>query len=99
MRLSDYQKVHAEKLREFLTSPAGHATMTMLGLLRPKPEFPKEAHLLNENRGAIRGYELCMAQFAVLVTPVSERAPIEPTYGVEGEKKDDPRIKPQTLKP
>lgn len=89
MTRQQFQKDHAGDLLKFLQSPLGHNLLNVLGTMRPPYQFPPHDHLLAENRGAMRGYELCLRNILGLTMPTLESADPEPNYGV----KDHPEPK------
>lgn len=77
-----FQTTYSNDLKKFFDTPCGQHFLSVLGSMRPPYEYPPQGHLLDENRGAIRGYELCMRNSMVLTIPPSVRHEVEPTYGV-----------------
>lgn len=78
----EFQNQYGADLKKFIDSPFGKSFLNILGSLRPGYEFPIEEHLLSENRGALRGYELCIRNIITLSMfskPVQEP---EANYGV-----------------
>lgn len=82
MTFQEYQKNYSDQLKTFLDTPAGQNFLSVLGAHRPAYEFSVQNHLLTENRGAMRGYELCMRNAVLLSKPYAVHHDIEPTYGV-----------------
>lgn len=82
MNRQTFQKTYGEELRKFVSTPCGQAMLAALGAQRPPYEFSVQNHLLVENRGAMRGYELCLRNILSLSTPINPPEEIEATYGV-----------------
>lgn len=87
MTRQQFQKDHSGDLQKFIQSPLGQSFITVLGSIRPPYEFPAHEHLLAENRGAMRGYELCLRNILGLTIPYQEMKDAEPTYGVPDQTK------------
>lgn len=77
-----FQKAYAEDLKKFMGTPCGQALLATLATQRPPYEFSVQNHLLVENRGAMRGYELCMKNLLSLSTPTVVPRDVEANYGV-----------------
>lgn len=73
---------HGEALKIFLNSECGIASLTFLNGMKPIYEFSKEPHLFAENRGATRGYELCLRNLISLSLLPKSNEEIEADYGV-----------------
>lgn len=82
MTRQQFQKEQSGELRKFIESPLGQQFLSILGSIRPPYEFPAQDHLLAENRGAMRGYELCLRNILGLTVPYQEIRDPEPTYGI-----------------
>lgn len=82
MTRQQFQKQFSGDLRNFLESPCGQNFLSTLGTMRPPYEFPAHDHLLAENRGAMRGYELCLRNSLMLTLPYEEAREAQPNYGV-----------------
>lgn len=86
MTKADFQKNYCTEHKKYIDTSCGQHFLSTLGSMRPAYEYPVQGHLLDENRGAIRGYELCMRNILVLASPPSVSSEIEPTYGVPNRK-------------
>lgn len=80
------RQLFAEKFggdfKKFLESPIGQSFLLTLNNMSPAYEFPKEEHLLIENRGAKRGYQICLTNIVTLCVPIKTNQDPEPNYGV-----------------
>lgn len=85
MTQQQFQKEHSGELLKFIQSPFGQNLLTTLGAMRPPYAFPPQDHLLVENRGAMRGYELCLRNILGLTIPYTELSDPKPDYGVKEE--------------
>lgn len=88
MTRQQFQKECSGDLLKFIQSSVGQQTLNVLGALRPPYQFPEQEHLLAENRGAMRGYELCLRNLMALTAPYVEMQEPEPTYGVKDKPKE-----------
>lgn len=68
--------------KKFIESPAGQAFVVTLNALAPPYEFSEKEHLFAENRGAKRGYELCLRNILTLLVPIKTKQEPEANYGV-----------------
>lgn len=94
MTKEEYQTNHGTKLREFLQSPLGQATLIMVNSMRPGVEVSEHLHQHIANREKIIGYDLCLRNLASLsFVPVKSNGP-EPDYGVKEERKETEAPKP-----
>lgn len=82
MTPSDFRKNYSDQLQTILQSPCGSHLVATLGAMRPAYEFSVQNHLLAENRGAMRGYELCLRNLLGLAQPFTVQREPEPNYGV-----------------
>lgn len=82
MNQADFRKAYNEQLKTFLETPGGQQLLQVLGAMRPAYEFAQQPHLMAENRGAMRGYELCLRNILGLSMPYTVHQEVEPTYGV-----------------
>lgn len=80
--MQQFQSQHGAELKKFLETPVGKEFLNLLSALRPAHEFPVHEHLLNENRGAIRGYESCLLKIVALTMLPTTGAQPEANYGV-----------------
>lgn len=87
MTPQQFQKEHSGELLKFVQSPFGQNLLNVLGSMRPPYQFPPQDHLLAENRGAMRGYELCLRNILGLTVPYIEQRDPQPDYGVKDEPK------------
>lgn len=83
MTAQQFQKEHSGELLKFVQSPFGQNLLSVLGAMRPPYTFPAQDHLLAENRGAMRGYELCLRNILGLTVPYVESREPEANYGVK----------------
>lgn len=91
MTVKEFQTTLSGDLKAWVESPLGRETMQLLGSIRPNYEYSAEAHLFAENRGAMRGYELCLRNILGLCVPPVATQEVPQTYGVQEvkvEKKD-----------
>lgn len=84
----EYQNTYYSELNKFLVTPCGQHFLSTLGTMRPGYEFPQQPHLLHENRGAMRGYELCLRNALILSKPPAVHHEVQPTYGVPNRAPD-----------
>lgn len=84
MNQIDFRKTYNDQLKTFLDTPCGQHFLSVLGAMRPPYEFSVQNHLLTENRGAMRGYELCLRHILGLSMPYTVQHEPEPNYGVTG---------------
>jgi len=89
MNKLEFKKNFSGELKAYLETNSGTNFIVALGGMRPPYEFPKEDHLLAENRGAIRGYELCLRNIMFLCSPVEDNSTIEANYGVPERKEEE----------
>lgn len=82
MNHADFRKTYSDQLKAFLESPCGQNLLNTAGAMRPPYEFSVQNHLLTENRGAMRGYELCLRNILGLAVPYTVQREPEPNYGV-----------------
>lgn len=87
MNQADFRKNYNETLKTFLDTPCGQNFLQVIGGMRPGYEYAPQPHLLAENRGAMRGYELCIRNIVGLAMPEIIRHDPEPTYGVPNHSK------------
>ena len=87
-----FQKQYAAELKALIESKFGQSLLATIGSMRPAYEFPIQEHLLSENRGAMRGYELCLKNIISLSIPQIATPDVEQDYGV-------PNSPPQTNQP
>jgi len=92
MTPEEFQKNHGQELKEILQSPIGGATILTLNGMRPNYEPSTHQHIFLENRGVVRGYEMCLRNLASLTFVPTVRKEVEPNYGVkEPEKTEAPK--------
>lgn len=84
-----FQKKHGETLKAFMDSECGRDVLGMLSHLRPPYEFPAQEHLLSENRGAMRGYEMCMRNLVGLTIASPQPTQVQQDYGVPTPKSNE----------
>lgn len=89
MTPEEYQSTYGPKLKEFLQSPLGTATIIMLNGMKPGAEKHSEIHLHVANREKILGYELCIRNIAALTFMPVIKKEAQPDYGVKEEVKDE----------
>ena len=82
MTVQNFQTNYADQLKTFLETPCGQNFLTVLGSLRPPYEFSEHDHLLAENRGAMRGYELALRNALAMAMPPRVSQDPEINYGV-----------------
>lgn len=82
MNRDQFQKQFSGDLKKFIDSPCGQASLNILGMLRPTYEFPPHEHLLSENRGAMRGYEMCLRNMIALTIQLPQSNEVPADYGV-----------------
>lgn len=82
MNSQEFQANHSGDLKAVLDSDMGKRLLTVLSSLRPPHEFPPQEHLLIENRGAVRGYELCLRNMISLTMAPKNVTQPEANYGV-----------------
>jgi len=90
MNRQQFQKQFSGELKQFLETPCGQSFLSALGTMRPPYEFPAQEHLMTENRGSMRGYELCMRNSLILTLPYEETKEVQPTYGVPDRSEPQP---------
>lgn len=83
-----FQKQYAQELKILVESKFGQSLLAALGSLRPHYEFPPQEHLLSENRGAIRGYELCIRNILALSIYMPASDEVEANYGIPTQPKE-----------
>lgn len=86
MTPTDFRKTYSDQLKTFLATPCGQHFLSVLGSMRPGYEYSVQSHLLIENRGAMRGYELALRNSLGLSMAYSVQQEAEPTYGVPNPK-------------
>lgn len=91
MNKTEFQKNFSGELKTYLDTSGGNNLILTLGGMRPPYEFPKEEHLLAENRGAIRGYELCLRNIMALCAPPQVETVVEANYGITSSKEENPK--------
>lgn len=70
------------ELKTFLSTPCGQNLLITLSSMKPVYESPSSEHLYADNRGAIRGYEICVRNLVGLCAPTVKNEEIEANYGV-----------------
>lgn len=88
MNRDQFQKQFSADLKKFLDSPCGQASLNALSNLRPPYEFKEQEHLLIENRGAIRGYEMCLRNMIALTIQLPQITEVQADYGVPDAPKE-----------
>lgn len=78
---------HGDELKKFLSSESIIAAFNLVNTMKPINEFSNEPHLFAENRGAIRGYELCLRNFIGLSLLPKNTEEIEADYGIPNHNK------------
>lgn len=86
---------HSVELNKFLQSPAGKEFMLTLHGLRPAYESSQYEHVFIENRGAVRGFEICLRSMVALASPPKVVAQPEANYGVPDRKTSNAETKPE----
>lgn len=86
MTATEFQINYGPELKKFFETPVGKEFITLLNGLRPGYEFPVHDHLLIENRGMVRGYELCLRNIIGLTMPPKVTSQPEANYGVPDRK-------------
>lgn len=89
MTPEEFQSSYSGWLSDTLKTNQGQVFLSLLNSMRPPHESPKEEHLYADNRGSIRGYELCLRNIIGLMLPPKKREEIKPTYGVPDREKTD----------
>lgn len=89
MTVQEFQANHSGDLKRWLETPAGQAFFNLLNSMRPPYEFPMQEHLLIENRGVVRGYEMCLRNTIVLTMPPKIVTQPEANYGVPDHKPEE----------
>lgn len=89
MTPEEFQANHSGWLADTLKTNQGQAFLALINGMRPPHEFPADPHLYADNRGAIRGYELCVRNIVGLMMPPRKIKDIKPTYGVPDREKTD----------
>lgn len=82
MNQADFRKTYSDQHKQNLESSYGQHLIQALGAMRPPYVFPQQPHLLTENSGAMRGYELCLRNLVGLSVPYTVQHEPEPNYGV-----------------
>lgn len=82
MTVHQFKEIYSGDLKKFLETHAGQEFLSILGMLRPAYDLPKEEHLLIESRGAIRGYETCVRNIIGLAAHKTTVQEPEANYGV-----------------
>lgn len=86
---------YSAELNEFLQKPAGKAFLGVLHSLRPAYEATPHEHVFLENRGAVRGFEICIRSVVALASPPKVVAQPEANYGVPDRKTSNAETKPE----
>lgn len=82
MTAIEFQSSFSGELAQFLLTPCGKELVTILHGLRPAYETSPSEHVFIENRGAVRGYELCLRNILGLANPPKIVNAPEANYGV-----------------
>lgn len=91
MNKTEFYRTHSGELKTYLETPSGKAFLQVLATMCLPYEFPKEEHLLAENRGARRGYEVCVRNIFVLCAPPQVETAVEANYGITSSREENPK--------
>lgn len=78
-----YLMKYGSEFKTFIESPAGIEMLGTLNAMAPAYESSEHAHLYADNRGAKRGYQLCVNNIFGLSFTVKQDSSIDANYGVE----------------
>lgn len=83
MTPQEFQIKLGPQLKEILQSQLGQSAIAMVNSMKPNYEPSPHEHIFIENRGAVRGYELCMRNIAALTYVPVIKPEAKQNYGVE----------------
>lgn len=83
MTSQEFQINHGPKLKEFIQSPLGQATINTVHAMKPNYEASPHEHIFLENRGLVRGYEMAIRNLAFLTFVPVINPDAEQNYGVK----------------
>lgn len=82
MTRQQFEDQFGSAYREHMGSPLGQAIIGMLSANQPTYEFSQVPHIYADNRGAKRGYELCIRNMVGLAVPPKAVEQPKADYGV-----------------
>lgn len=91
MTPQEFQIALGPQLKEILQSTLGQAAISVVNAMKPNYESSPHEHIFLENRGAVRGYEMCMRNIVALSFVPVIKPEAEQNYGV---KEADPKATP-----
>lgn len=89
MTAREFQINHHGDLKLFLDTPVGKELLSALSSLRPPYSDSPHEHLFIDNRGTVKGYELCLRNMVALCLPPSPTTEVKANYGVDDRKPED----------
>lgn len=98
MTPQEFQIKLGPQLKEILQSTLGQSAIAMVNAMKPNYEPSPHEHIFIENRGAVRGYEMCMRNIAALTYVPVIKPDAQQDYGVK-DTQGSPQPPPSVFQP